>query len=71
MMYEGFAMGGPRDGVKLTAGARWDGRVQTPEATAKVPKYFKGRYEWDWDFRAWVWHADKPVEKAGTPRLVG
>lgn len=27
-MWEGLAKGGPRDGVRLTAGSSWDGRVK-------------------------------------------
>ena len=70
-MLQSRALGGPRDGVKLTAGPSWNGRVETPQSTPKAPKYYGGRYVWDWDFQAWIWHADKPKvkaeEKAGTP----
>lgn len=67
-MLQSFAMGGPRDGIKLTAGLKWDGRVRLPGSTDKAPKYHRGRYEWDWDYNAWIWHSEV---KAGTPRLVG
>jgi len=70
MLLESRAMGGPLDTVKVSAELKWDGRVRTPESTAKVAKYYRGKYLWDWDFRAWIWYADK-TEKAGTPRLFG
>lgn len=68
-MITAIAHGGPRDGVKLTAALTWDGRIQRPDSTEKVQKHYNGRYKWDWDYNAWIWHGEKIVkpEQAQTP----
>lgn len=52
-MWEGKAVGGPRDGVKVGAGPRWDGRVAKNEGKGT---YWPGRYKWDYEeLHTWVW----------------
>lgn len=66
-LYEGKAIGGPRDGVKLSASLQWDGRIrkQTKEGETTSTTY-PGFYKWmdaslD-EFGSnytWVWQPDK------------
>jgi hypothetical protein len=65
MMYEGKARGGPRNGIKLTAGARWDGRVKLPgkEMEGKSSHFYKGYYQWTGSDWLWV-----PVDNAAKKR---
>lgn len=50
VVHEGKAFGGPRDGVKLKASARWDGVLE---------KYRdEGRYEWQG--HGWQWLPTTP-----------
>lgn len=44
VVHAGKAFGGPRDGIKLTASARWDGTVHGHE----------GHYEWQGTGWQWV-----------------
>ena len=46
------ALGGPLDGVKLTAPLSWDGLI---------PKNFDGYYLWDYDRDGWVWELGRRV----------
>lgn len=64
MMYEGIARGGPRDRIKLTAGARWDGRVKLPgkEMEGKATHFYEGYYQWTGSDWLWI-----EVEKVGKP----
>jgi hypothetical protein len=63
-MYEGLAIGGPRDGVKLTAQPDWDGRIafydRTPFHTP-VQRHHPGRYKWDTALNTWVWYPHNPA----------
>ncbi len=68
-MFTGRAHGGPRDNVKLMAGSGWSGRVAKRMKGETVLEYHKGYYKWDFDFQAWIWHADKP-EKSKNPQAV-
>lgn len=43
-VHEGKAFGGPRDGIKIKASARWDGKMHKNET---------GRYEWQGN--GWQW----------------
>ena len=67
-MLEGKAKGGPRDGVKLSAPPRWDGRVRMPGSAANHNvtdpesmrvKFYQGHYDWKplrWtEVHTWVW----------------
>lgn len=81
---EGIAFGGPRHGIKLTAGLRWDGAVLMTPAEAKQWKLSSnhqhchfGRYEWQalFDFTnyTWVWVPGeaprKPTRREDAPKL--
>ena len=63
-MLTGVAKGGPRDGVKLSAGNLWDGRIALPQKASnsehghepKHPKYYLGWYKWNVFARTWIWH---------------
>lgn len=65
MMYEGIGRGGPRDGVKLTAGSRWDGRVKVPgkEMEGRATHFYPGYYQWTG--KDWLW---VPAGKVSKPR---
>lgn len=53
-METGIAIGGPRDGVKLSAGPSWDGRVKDiRHSMGAIERYFPGRYRWV--ERVWLW----------------
>lgn len=58
-MYEGRAVGGPRNGVKLSAGHSWDGIVY--RATRQHDEYHSmrrahpGRYIWQATDGTWLW----------------
>lgn len=57
-MYTAYAIGGPRDKVKLTCPADWDGRIRIPtkvEQPVKVP-WYPGRYVWAAAW--WVWQEE-------------
>lgn len=62
-MYGGRAQGGPRDGIRISAGGMWDGRIVKP----KKPKsngnlyYHTGAYRWSLTLSTWVWHSDSEV----------
>lgn len=63
MVITGKAIGGPRDGAKLTAPPNWNGRVAVPGGdTSKVRREYPGHYEWVWP--NWVWQPD-PDPKIG------
>jgi hypothetical protein len=62
-MLEGSAVGGPRDGVKLSAGPGWNGKIKRksigsnePEPT-KQEAFYPGYYQWDPHY-GWVWIPD-------------
>lgn len=79
---EGIAWGGPKHGIKLTAGLRWDGAVALTKAetkAARLPMYYQhfhcGYYRWEARFSftdyTWVWvptdkPAKKPIRREGT-----
>jgi hypothetical protein len=50
---DGIAVGGPRNGVRLTASGRWNGIVRKGSALAEM---YPGHYEFDPDAGIWVWH---------------
>lgn len=56
-METGVGVGGPRDGVRLTASTDWDGRVQKPGtfADGSVKRYYPGRYVWLSITSKWLW----------------
>lgn len=57
-MLTGIALGGPRHGVKLTAGPRWDGVVrhqQPGSMAAEAGLAYPGRYKFDFVIDTWVW----------------
>lgn len=59
-MLEGKAMGGPRNGVKLSASVKWDGRLEG----------HKGKYVWRED--GWLWVKDdieKPMFRASRSKI--
>jgi len=72
MQVTGKAVGGPRDGIKLTAGVDWDGRVQVFTTSAPDDKrgrtYHKGRYIWSDVTSTWNWRADEKSPDARTQR---
>ena len=53
----GTAYGGPRDGVRLSAGSSWDGRVRTAGSSDSDPikRYYPGYYVWSVEVSMWVW----------------
>jgi hypothetical protein len=53
------AQGGPRDGVKLMCPSSWDGTIERPRNVSGPITRYPGRYVWDVDFKAWIWHADR------------
>lgn len=66
-----FAVGGPRDGIKLSAGHDWNGRVEKPfhhesHATEGRKRYWPGYYtltrrfdkETGVSYRIWRWIED-------------
>lgn len=65
MMMTGVAVGGPRDGVKLSAGSSWDGRVRLrpPKNEQEMPSskiiFHPGYYKWYPKYDSWVWISDK------------
>jgi len=56
-MYTAKARGGPRDGVKLSAGPEWDGAVRKPQQRNNVT-YYPGRYKFNPIAWHWDWFAD-------------
>lgn len=56
-MYEGVGVGGPRNGIKLSAGPTWDGRIKKKGNENKNDNgaYHRGRYIWDADLQVWEW----------------
>jgi len=61
-MLTGIAIGGPRHGVKLSAGPNWNGvvRYQSPGSSAPetgIP--YPGRYVFDPVTDTWVWEEAK------------
>ncbi len=81
---EGMAWGGPRHGIRLTAGIRWDGVILMSKDEARLERlsqnyqhYHHGRYEWQPRFSftdyTWVWvpldgPAKKPIRKESQPK---
>lgn len=61
MILEGRARGGPLDGVKVTAGSAWDGRIQ---------QIATGRYVWDPALSGWRW-VDGTVKRIRVARPGG
>lgn len=54
----GYARGGPRNGVKLSAPSTWDGRVRKPPRNKwdeTSPKMYPGKYIWRQDELVWLW----------------
>lgn len=75
-METGKALGGPRDNVRLSASASWDGRIilRPPKDTGAITRYYPGRYAWSTGMRMWVWHVDLSVANqpvAQTSRAMG
>lgn len=60
-MLHGRAIGGPRNGIVLTANEAWDGRIRYPD-TGKVREWYYGYYYWCTERGTWVWATKrKPV----------
>lgn len=69
-METGIAQGGPRDRVRLSASASWDGRVEQVGAVSERAfaeggstsrRYYPGRYKWcGHPYNTWVWVPDPP-----------
>ena len=68
----GIAIGGPRDGVKLSAQATWDGKVRSnPGGGSERIIYYPGYYAWrhpeinDFEEKqseiTWVWITTEPL----------
>lgn len=77
MVYEGRAVGGPLDRVKLTAQASWNGRIPKEKSVNKarehvigVPMY-PGHYTFDMHIGKWVWIWDSPkrIEQVTSSRF--
>lgn len=61
-MLTGVAVGGPRHGVKLTAGPHWNGivRHQAPGSNmAEAGLPYLGRYKFDVAVGTWIWEEGK------------
>ncbi len=58
-METGIGIGGPRNGIKLSAPIGWDGRIREPSAQGDnegaIKRYYPGRYFWHGSIPAWVW----------------
>lgn len=73
-METGIAIGGPRDGIKLSAELTWDGRIEKHSGFngGVVKKYYSGRYKWSAAVPGWCWQPDSTSSTVGkTPRLGG
>jgi hypothetical protein len=55
----GYAVGGPRDRVKLTASPRWDGLVIQKKTQGQRILYYSGYYIWSIETSKWVWMKNK------------
>jgi hypothetical protein len=73
-MLDGIAIGGPRDGVKLSAGESWNGRVPMPRpdtaTSVSTVRWYPGRYIWSVRRATWLWEVI-PEPKAPTKSLFG
>lgn len=62
-MFTSYALGGPRDNVKISAPFSWDGMVRSPTPGHAIT-YYRGRYQWDLCAERWVWHpSDKQITR--------
>jgi len=68
MLHEGKAVGGPRDGAKLSAERNWDGMVLRPQGShaSNKPKPYPGRYVYQMANGTWFWVANKSVPGSRT-----
>lgn len=55
-MLHGTAIGGPRHGVKLSAGPNWNGVVRKGSEAMEA---YPGRYIFDFRAGIWEWHPQK------------
>lgn len=58
----GVAVGGPRNGVKLSASSAWNGVVRKNVKDASSPdsgEPYPGRYVFDIRLNSWVWDDTK------------
>jgi len=62
-LLEGVAIGGPRDGAKLSCPSNWDGRILKRGPNT----YFKGHYRYNAETSSWVWN-DRPAELPLPPK---
>lgn len=62
-MLTGKAVGGPRDGVRLSAGVSWDGRVALKREgnTGSSTLWHPGRYVWQDE--TWTWQPSEPQQR--------
>jgi hypothetical protein len=63
IMCTGRARKGPLDGVKISAGPRWDGKIAKP----KSDEYHPGHYQWTG--HDWLWITNRVVLKSRTARF--
>jgi hypothetical protein len=69
-VFEGKGRGGPRDGIKLTAGPKWDGRVRLPGKEMEVARthFYPGFYKWTGTDWLWIESDDVVRPRTTTPR---
>lgn len=74
-MVEGRAVGGPRDGIMLTASPNWDGRVQRSgkarQHNTTELQYYDGYYKWHDINGVWKWkdgELGKPKKRSSQSR---
>ena len=72
MMKTGFAVGGPRNNVKLTASDNWHGKIQLPKVKPDaIKEFYPGRYRWDAQKDSWVWQVEEVTRASRTARSGG
>lgn len=57
-LWVGMATGGPRNGVKLSAPASWNGRVRNQSkdsSSTESGEFYPGRYFYDPHAAVWYW----------------
>ena len=69
-LYESRAKGGPLDGIKLSSGLGWDGKIVKRRSQGFV-HYHAGYYAWNHGQSQWVWHPCLPSKLANKPYMAG
>lgn len=68
MVFESRAIGGPLDGVKITAQLNWNGSIKNNKQSSNNSIVaYPGHYRWSTIRNAWIWHADKDKPTTRVP----